>query len=182
MNVFALIRRRHMKFTPSYRELVKLKDGRTVLVRMIRPEDRQYIDASFSSLSPKTRYLRFHNGKESLTDAELKHYSEIDGINHFALGALWEKKGVGVIRFYRDRDNPELAEVAIVIIDEFQTKGLGEILLRRTISAARERGIHRLQFKLLPDNEGMRRLIGKVSPLFEQEFEDEELVIYVNIE
>ena len=84
--------------------------------------------------------------------------------DHFALGALvedagGEQRGVGIGRFIRLPDEPEVAEPAITVADELQGKGLGRKLLNRLVSAARERGIERFRAEFLTANSGVRALL-----------------------
>jgi hypothetical protein len=94
----------------------------------------------------------------------LDYLTEVDGIDHFALVAwvdsldLKREEGVGVARFVRLPGEPEVAEAAVTVADDFQRRGLGTILLRALGEAAKERGIRRFRGEVLTTNEPMRRL------------------------
>ncbi len=156
------------RFDASYRETVVLQDGTSVDLRLVRREDAPLLIEGFKQLSAKSRYMRFFASKGSLSPAEVKYFTEIDGESHFAFGAVLlrdrREEGVGVARFVRLRDEPDVAEPAITVIDRLQGKGLGRILLERLIAAARERGIRRFRFEVVSGNTRMRNLVRDVIP------------------
>lgn len=155
-------------FTLDYTEHAELRDGTQVLLRLLRPTDKELLDAGFKLLSPESRYARFFTPKSSLSDDELHYLTEIDHEDHLAIGAVRERNGaqigLGVARFIRLADRPETAEAAIVVTDEVQRQGLGRLLLLRLIAAARERDIERFRFEVLSSNGGMVNLIAAVAP------------------
>jgi GNAT superfamily N-acetyltransferase len=97
----------------------------------------------FARLSNESRQLRFLTGKPKLTAAELRYFTEIDHHNHEALGALdpVDGRGLGIARYIRDAGDPETAEVAVTVVDDWQRRGLGTELLGRLVDRARQEGI-----------------------------------------
>jgi len=146
-------------------EHVTLSDGTPVVVRMLRPEDKELLREGFNRLSPESRYARFLVPKAALTDAELRYLTEIDQVDHVAIGAAdMNGVGVGIARFVRLADPPTTAEAAITVADEYQRKGLGTLLLSRLCDAARQRGIERFRCEVLGSNTSMRALIDHLAP------------------
>ncbi|MBI2373911.1 MAG: GNAT family N-acetyltransferase [Deltaproteobacteria bacterium] len=148
----------------SWEEHAELRDGTQVRLRLIRPDDKQLLADGLARMSPESRYYRFFSAKDHLTSAELRYLTELDGENHVAIGAArtgpsGEDVGMGVARFIRFRDRPEVAEAAVTVIDEAQGLGLGKILLSRLLVAASERGVKRFQCDFLAHNKGMRALV-----------------------
>ena len=127
---------------PIPAEGVTLRDGSTVRVARITPRDAPLIAAGFERLSAETRRLRFLTSKPTLSSAELKYLTEVDGHRHEALGAIDPAtgQGIAVARFVRDADDPSRAEVAVTVADEWQHRGLGTLLLDRLADRAREEG------------------------------------------
>src|SRR5256885_16163874 len=80
------MRLRH--FDASYREQVALSDGRTVELRLTRAGDKEILLRGFHRQSPESRFRRFFTEKATLTASELKYLTEVDGHDHFALGAV----------------------------------------------------------------------------------------------
>jgi GNAT superfamily N-acetyltransferase len=147
-----------MRFGPSYCEQVRLADGLRVWLGPVRPDDKRRLLEGLSRLSPGSSYFRFMGARRSLSERDLHYLTEIDGIDHFAIGAVLvqpdgSEEGIGVARFIRLPGEPAVAEPAITVIDDYQGKGLGGLLLRRLVRAARERGVHRFRCQFLADNE-----------------------------
>ncbi len=146
-----------LRFDSSYREEVELDDGLEVTLRLVQPSDKRLLLQGFARLSLESRLFRFMGVHNTLTEAELGYLCEVDGTDHFAVGAVvvnadGSEDGVAVARFVRLKDHPDAAEPAITVIDDYQGKGLGRILLKRLTSAARERGIERFHTEFLRNN------------------------------
>ena len=77
-----------MHFDADYCEHARLRDGREVVLRLIRPDDKELLRRGFLAMSPESRYRRFFTIKHELSDDELRYLTEIDGVRHFALGAV----------------------------------------------------------------------------------------------
>lgn len=157
------------RYDESYEETVTLSDGRRVRLRPVRPSDRRMLLEGFEHLSPDSRYARFMAPKSKLTERELCYLTEVDGIDHFAIGAIWRRlvsqdEGVGSARFVRLSDRPDTAEPAVTVVDSFQGKGLGSIMLQRLTEAAWERDIRWFCTELLADNKASKRMIESLSP------------------
>ena len=152
-------------FDTRYRERARLADGTAVVLRLIGPEDKALIREGFARMSPETRYRRFFSSKRELSDAELRYFTEFDGVHHLALGAArvradGTEEGLGIARFVQAPDDPEIAEAAVAVVDHFQQRGLGQLLLTRLVAAARERGIKRFRATTLAANPAARALMA----------------------
>lgn len=152
-------------FDSSYREEVALADGLEVSLRLLQPTDKEGLAEGFARMSPESRHFRFMGGRNELNERELCYLCDVDGFDHFAIGAAvpsadGDHDGVAVGRFVRLQEQPGVAEPAITVVDDYQGQGLGRILLDRLASAARERGIDRFHCELLASNEKARRLLS----------------------
>ncbi len=139
-----------------------LRDGTPVLVRPIRPDDKELIRHGFDRLSPASRYRRFLSPVYELSDAELRYLTEIDYVDHFAWAALRADRpneGIGVARYIRLKEEPEVAEAAVTVLDEYQGKGLGTLLLALLAAAAVATGIRTFRAYVLEGNVPMRDLL-----------------------
>jgi len=136
---------------------VVLADGGTVHIRPILPSDAPAHRAFFERLSPETRYYRFFSPKQHLTDAEVTRFTTVDFHDRVALVALLGDRIIAVARYDRlDTDGAgDEAEVAFVIDDEHQGRGIGTLLLEHLAAAARENGIAYFRAEVLPDNTRM---------------------------
>ncbi len=157
-----------LKFDENYTERVTCRDGTLLQLRLVRPSDKERLLRGFAELSAQSRYRRFFVAKNSLSEEELRFFTETDCIDHFALGAVMleprgtEGRGVGISRFIRTRDDPWLAEVAITVVDDMQRRGVGLVLLERLIEAAQERDVRRFRFECLAQNRNLQKLIQRV--------------------
>lgn len=155
--------------------LLRLRDGTQILVRHVRPGDKEIIANGWSVLSEESKRRRFLTPKPQLSRSDLRYLTEIDGENHVALIALradnWNRV-VGVGRFVRLRDDPEMAEVAITIADNMQHKGVGRHLSLLLADEARELGIKRFSASILADNEPALRLMHKMARRLESHSEN----------
>jgi RimJ/RimL family protein N-acetyltransferase len=142
----------------------RLRDGEQILVRPIRPDDREELAAGVRRLSPESRYRRFVTPTSELSASELSYLTEVDHHDHEALVALEPDSlhGIGVARFVRSREDPELAEVAVAVADSWQNRGVATVLLDRLTQRAREEGVHRFSAEILADNRPMLDLIDEL--------------------
>lgn len=142
--------------------LAELDDGTRVTFRVLRPEDRELIKRGLTELSPMSRYRRFFHEVDKLTEKQLDYLTEIDYVNHFAWVAVLTddpSRGIGVARWVRASDDPEIAEAAVTVIDSFQNRGIGNTLLRIATASAIERGIRSFRAWALGDNQPMMELL-----------------------
>jgi GNAT superfamily N-acetyltransferase len=157
-----------LDFDEGYQEETVLDDGTPVHLRLVRPEDKPLMLAAWEELSPESRYRRFFAAKSALTTDELRYLTELDNVNHVAMGATTERDGqpiaLGVARFVRLTARPAVADAAVTVVDEAQHKGLGRLLLSRLVGAARERGIDTFTCDILATNDAMRHLLKSMAP------------------
>jgi len=133
-----------------------------VMIRPIRPSDADGLRDGFNRLGVRSRRLRFLGWKASLTDAEVAYFTDVDHDKHEALVAVdtTAKAGVGVARFIRDPREPEVADIAITVVDEWQGNGLGSELLRRLTEVAGCKGVQRFTALVSADNLPIRRMLA----------------------
>ena len=158
-----------LRFGADYRECVRLADGREAVLRLVIPADKLLLKRGMDRFSPESRFHRFLGTKAGLSDDELRYLTEVDGVDHFAIGATLAnpggaEEGVGVARFVRFRDDPEVAEPTVAVLDACQRLGLGSVLFERLAAAARERGVRRFTGRMLAHNDAMRHLLRRAAP------------------
>jgi RimJ/RimL family protein N-acetyltransferase len=153
---------------PSWRATRSLRDGSTVTIRPVVPEDRDELLRGFLELSPESRFYRFLNTVGTPTEEHLTYLTTVDQKDHVAIGATIEspdlktERGVGIARFVRLSDSPDTAEAAITVVDDMHRKGIGSVLLRELLRAAAARGIKTLRAEVLADNAHMRAILERV--------------------
>jgi RimJ/RimL family protein N-acetyltransferase len=149
---------------------VTLKDGTTVRIRPIRPEDDQSLVEIFNHSSPQTVYQRFFTALPELTPDMAKRLSNVDSLHRLALVAETDAAPVGVAR-YEPTDQPDVVELAVVLVDDWQNRGLGRIMLREILRAAGQNGIHRFRADVLADNRRMLRLLATETCILDRKTE-----------
>ena len=156
----------------NFKVFTRLADGTLVLVRPLQPGDRDSILEGFQRISPHSRYLRYNSVRSALTAEELDTLTCPDEAHCLALGAADLGKsslyGIGVARYMICQDEPYTAEFAIVIVDEYQGRGLGSFMLDLLIGQARKHGLHTLCGYILPENRAMIRMLKRVKAIIHQ--------------
>jgi GNAT superfamily N-acetyltransferase len=141
----------------------RLRDGATIVIRPIEPEDKDAIVSGFEKLSPESRYRRFFSPLDRLSNRDLAYLTEVDHHDHEALIAHSENgEPLGVARYVRGAD-AQKAEVAVVVIDEWHGRGVATALLTRLVVRAREEGVRIFTATILTDNRdalGLMRQLG----------------------
>ncbi|MCC7360912.1 MAG: GNAT family N-acetyltransferase [Anaerolineales bacterium] len=121
-----------------------LKDGTPVWVRPIRPDDAERLQAFHAQLSPESIYLRWLSAHPVLSLAEAQALATVDYASRMALVATVspapEAELIGVARYGRVPGRPDEAEVAVVVADNYQRRGLGTALLQRLMWHAHRQG------------------------------------------
>jgi GNAT superfamily N-acetyltransferase len=159
-----------MPLIPTTRELViggapvRLRDGSSVRVRQGHSSDKDLLRRGFERLSPESRYRRFLVPMPRLTEDIVRYLTEVD--HHFreAMIAVDEAtgEGVGVARYVRDIDHPKVAEVAVTVVDDWQGRGLGTLLLEVISGRARDEGTTTFTALMLATNHEMLDLLRHV--------------------
>jgi acetyltransferase len=138
-------------------------EGIAVTIRPIRASDLELERAFVNQLTPATAYQRLFSPR-SLTEAELRRFTNIDYERDMAVIATISQSGserqIGVARYIRE-PHTRNAEFAIVLSDDWQGRGLGSVLLRSLMDAARTSGIACLEGAVLSENAPMIALAKK---------------------
>jgi GNAT superfamily N-acetyltransferase len=134
---------------------VRLGDGTSLVVRPIRPDDATALHAR---LSADTIYRRYFGVRPHLSPADVVRFTHVDGRARFALVAVRDGDLVGVAR-YEGAGKGADAEIAVVVDDTLQHRGVGRLLLGRLVDIARENGFTTLTAEVLTGNRAMLGLM-----------------------
>ncbi|MCU4183662.1 bifunctional GNAT family N-acetyltransferase/acetate--CoA ligase family protein [Acidiferrimicrobium sp. IK] len=140
---------------------VVLSDGSTMHVRPIRPDDAPRIEALHASLSPETIYFRFFTPVARLSPKMLERFTVVDYTDRLALVGVLGGKLIAVARYETlpaPFDGGKEAEVAFLVSDEHQGRGIASLLLEHLAAAGRVNGITRFVADTLPENSRMLRV------------------------
>ena len=143
--------------------VVVLRDGSAVRIRQVRGTDAPLLADGFARLGAASRRMRFLGVKKELSTADLRYFTDVDHHDHEALAALDQAggHGVGIARYIRAAGDPQAAEIAVTIVDDWQGRGLGAELLARLSGRARQEGIRRFTALADPGNVAVAALLRK---------------------
>ncbi len=156
---------------PHWEADIVAADGGTVHLRPIRPEDADGLTGLMDRSSDQTRYYRFFGPMKRLSAKELHRFTHVDHDARVAFVVLLGDQVIGVGRYDRYPGNDE-AEVAFLIEDAHQRRGLGSVLLEHLAAAARERGIKRFVAEVLAQNSTMVRVFHDAGYKSQRSYED----------
>jgi acetyltransferase len=173
----------HMAIYPYPTHLVsnwQLADGTNVVIRPIRPEDAELEQEFVHNLSEESRYFRFMNSVQELSELVLAHFTQIDYSREMALIAVTEGQDkeieLGVTRYAINPDG-ESCEFALVIADSMRGKGLGHKLMITLMDAARSKGLKFMEGEVLNNNVSMLKLMKRLNFSIEANPEDDSIKI-----
>ena len=128
---------------------VLLRDGLTLRLQAPVPPDFGDIRAFYDGLSPESRYFRFHG--YGRTDAIARAEAEASGVDRLALIGRHDGRVV-TVGSYDGLREPGAAEVSFAVADDLQRHGIGTRMLEQLAAIGAERGIHRFDAEVMPDN------------------------------
>ncbi|MFC7724458.1 GNAT family N-acetyltransferase [Nocardioides sp. GCM10028917] len=149
---------------------VLLRDGRTAHIRPIQPEDRELLVEFYSRVSDQSKYYRFFSPMPELSERDLDRFTQVDHRDRVAMILLVAGQMIAVGRY--DTIRPGYAEVAFLVEDAHQGRGIGQLLLEHLSQAGRERGIEEFVAEVLPDNQAMIHTFKDAGYQVRSTFED----------
>ena len=137
---------------------VLLTDGGVAHLRPIRPGDAARLVAFYGRISPESKYMRFFAPYPRLSERDVKRFTEVDYVDRVAFIVTLGEEMIAVARY--DRAEDDRAEVAFLIEDAHQGRGIAQLLLEHLAQAARERGITGFMAEVLPENRRMAQVFA----------------------
>jgi acetyltransferase len=158
----------HMAIYPYPTHLIsewQMADGTEIIIRPIRPEDADIEIRFVHDLSDESKYFRFMNSMQELTEIMVVRFTQIDYSREMALIAVTEEQGreieLGVTRYAINPDG-DTCEFALVVADNMQGKGLGQKLMVSLMEAARSKGLKIIEGEVLSNNHNMLKLMHRL--------------------
>ncbi|MCS7120618.1 MAG: GNAT family N-acetyltransferase [Candidatus Bathyarchaeota archaeon] len=155
-----------LEYPEELERRVTLKDGTDVLIRPIKPSDATMKQHLFYSLSKEAVVKRYFGSLRAFPLKRVWPYVIVDYNNEMVLVAsISERSGESIIGIgsYSRIPNSDLAEVAFVVRDDWQNKGLGSILFKHLAEVAIKKGISGFVAWVMRDNIKMMRVFRKSS-------------------
>jgi RimJ/RimL family protein N-acetyltransferase len=147
----------------KYAVVETLRDGQRLQIRALRPDDRNEFLAAVRRSSAQSLYRRFFAPIRGFSEEQITRFVNVDFVSHVALVAALEEEGRPVIvgggRYVVVQ--PGQAEVAFVVVDQYQGRGIGAALLRHLAAIARDAGLKELIAEVLADNSSMLKVFEK---------------------
>jgi len=145
----------------NYSAVETLRNGRRIEIRALRPDDRDELLAAVGRTSTQSLYRRFFAARKSFTEQEVAFFLNVDFMSHVALVAVQEEDHAicGGGRYIVVQ--PGKAELAFVVVDQYQGQGIGAALFRHLITIARAAGIKEFIAEVLPENAAMLKVFRK---------------------
>ena len=159
---------------------VALKNGESILIRPIRPDDEPRLVDLYNRLSRRTAYQRFFTVMRRLPQDWVHYFANVDYRRRLALVAERETVAgvelVGVGR-YEPSEDEATGEVALVLEDGYQGQGLGTVLLDAVIQAGTGRGLKRFRAYVLAENRRMLSLLARHTRIIESKTKEGETAL-----
>ncbi|MFX0134010.1 MAG: GNAT family N-acetyltransferase [Candidatus Hodarchaeota archaeon] len=153
------------EYPKKFEKYIKLRDGTRILFRPIKPSDADIWVELYNSLSSNTKYLRFFTNMPTPNQKMIDKYTKIDYINNFAIIAIYNENGkdkmVGVVRYGLDPPDSNSAELAVVVADKWQGRGLGTQMLIYMLRVMQKRGVKKVKGDVFLRNDKMMQLMGE---------------------
>ena len=152
-----------MQDPASFSVVERLRNGRQVEIRALQPGDRPALLAAADRTSDRSLYRRFFGVKREFTEEEVASFVNVDFVDEVALIAVAHENGREVIagggRYIAVR--PGTAELAFIVVDEYQGQGIASALLRHLSTLARAAGLRQFIAEVLPDNLAMLQVFER---------------------
>lgn len=147
-----------------------LGDGTALVVRPIRPDDKDALVSGLERLSERTIYRRFLSPKAGFSASELRYLTEVDGHDHVAVVVEDPDEAGELIatgRWIRLAEDGEAAEIAVTVADCWQRRGIGSLVVSVLADEATWHGIYRFTATVSAENTPALRLLEKATDRLE---------------
>src|SRR5688500_15299766 len=147
----------------------RLADGTAVVLRPVLPTDRRHLARGLARMSAESRYRRFLTPMPRFTPWQLRYLTEVDQRDHLAWAVFVRETGgwagVAVGRCVRLAEDPSAAEFALTVVDDYQGRGLGRLLLGTLAMVAAPVGVERFVAEVLATNAPMTGLLERAGAI-----------------
>src|SRR4051794_20122351 len=133
---------------------VLLRDGGTAHIRPVSPHDAALLVDFYADVSPQSKYYRFFAAMPTLSEREVRRFVEVDHHDRVALVLTVAERMIAIGQFER-LPSGDVAEVAFLVQDRHQHRGIGQLLLEHLAQVGREVGVAKFVAEVLPENLGM---------------------------
>ena len=150
-------------------------------IRPLEAADRSALAKLPDRVSTQSAIARFHGAVTSLGEPLLDHLLNLEAGQREAVVAIDERGIAGVARYARDSADSDIAEVAILVADEWQHRGVARQMLRQLVAQALQAGVTRFRADMLRENVAARRLFAGLAPTVNERFTSGHVVVTIDL-
>ncbi|WP_103534005.1 bifunctional GNAT family N-acetyltransferase/acetate--CoA ligase family protein [Streptomyces sp. SM11] len=179
----------HHAYPDHWEADVVLRDGGTARIRPITTDDAERLVSFYEQVSDESKYYRFFAPYPRLSDRDVHRFTHHDYVDRVGLAVTSGGEFIGTVRFDRinDQGRPasapaDEAEVAFLVQDAHQGRGVASALLEHIAAVARERGIRRFAAEVLPANNKMIKVFRDAGYTQRRSFEDGSVHLTLDLE
>lgn len=160
----------HQEYPAHWEADVVLRDGGTARIRPITAEDADRLVSFYELVSPESKYYRFFAPYPRLSAKDVHRFTHHDYVDRVGLAAMVGGEFIATVRY--DRIGAHEAEVAFLVQDAHQGRGVASALLEHIAAVAREREVSRFTAEVLPANNKMIKVFTDAGYEQQRSFED----------
>lgn len=162
-----------------------LKDGSEILFRPVKPTDEEALSEMLYSLSEESVRKRFFTRTQAFPHRHVQQITNIDYEQNLAIvavvpGPAGEDQIVGIAQYFLD-PKTQAAEVAFIVQDDWQAKGMGTLLMQYLAQIAMQRGVKRFEARVLPDNKPMLAVFQNSGLPMQMEFDGDSYAVHIDL-
>jgi acyl-CoA synthetase (NDP forming)/RimJ/RimL family protein N-acetyltransferase len=179
----------HHAYPDHWEADVVLRDGGTARIRPITTDDAERLVSFYEQVSDESKYYRFFAPYPRLSDRDVHRFTHHDYVDRVGLAVTVGGEFIATVRYDRidDRGRPasapaDEAEVAFLVQDAHQGRGVASALLEHIAAVARERGIRRFAAEVLPANNKMIKVFRDAGYTQQRSFEDGSVHLTLDLE
>lgn len=179
----------HHAYPDHWEADVVLRDGGTARIRPITTDDAERLVSFYEQVSDESKYYRFFAPYPRLSDRDVHRFTHHDYVDRVGLAVTIGGEFIGTVRFDRinEQGRPasapaDEAEVAFLVQDAHQGRGVASALLEHIAAVARERGIRRFAAEVLPANNKMIKVFRDAGYTQQRSFEDGSVHLTLDLE
>ncbi|MFH9263357.1 MULTISPECIES: GNAT family N-acetyltransferase [unclassified Streptomyces] len=179
----------HHAYPDHWEADVVLRDGGTARIRPITTDDAERLVSFYEQVSDESKYYRFFAPYPRLSDRDVHRFTHHDYVDRVGLAVTIGGEFIGTVRYDRinDQGRPasapaDEAEVAFLVQDAHQGRGVASALLEHIAAVARERGIRRFAAEVLPANNKMIKVFRDGGYTQRRSFEDGSVHLTLDLE
>ncbi|NGO84125.1 bifunctional GNAT family N-acetyltransferase/acetate--CoA ligase family protein [Streptomyces sp. 196(2019)] len=179
----------HHAYPDHWEADVVLRDGGTARIRPITTDDAERLVSFYEQVSDESKYYRFFAPYPRLSDRDVHRFTHHDYVDRVGLAVTIGGEFIGTVRYDRinEQGRPasapaDEAEVAFLVQDAHQGRGVASALLEHIAAVARERGIRRFAAEVLPANTKMIKVFRDAGYTQQRSFEDGSVHLTLDLE